>query len=517
LSDVRRRFLSEFGLGRAVFLRSIRKFSKVAWSARPIDSTVVRACERMGDGMNRFHSALLASLLVAGQAWGQRPLAGSLQPPTPRKPPPEKIVADPTMPDEWPPPPTPLTPTPVPEPIEGDSVECVDGCCNLGHPWRRSPSITGGDAFNTCSLCDDAICGLPGRIWGGVDFLYWRVRGDALPALVTTSPSDPLTPVAEAGVLPKATVLVGQSDFNSDPRFGVRLNLGAWINTRQTFGVQFSGFWLEDRGASADFASDGSTILARPFTNLQANPAVEASQLVAYPDVVSGNINVGERNTFQGFDFAFRGNVCCGNWWRVDALFGYRHLRFTEQLLIQQRLVAGVNAPTALGIPTGTIVTEFDRFDTGNEYHAAQAGFTAEMFPWEKLSFSATGKLAFGVVNQGVGVDGATTFSTDNVTRVGGLLALNSNIGTYRRSDSSLVPELLLTAGYQVTDNIRVRLGYDLIYFPNVQRAGSVIDLGIDPRRIPPVTNPTVDRPTFDNLATDLFIQGVHASLEFRY
>jgi len=398
-----------------------------------------------------------------------------------------------------------------------DSCGSGGGCCNLSHPWRQFRIFGNRSACDSCNLSGDALCGAPSRIWVEFDVLYWRLAGDPLPPLVTTSPTNPLTPVAQAGVLPGATVLVGNQDFNNDPRPGVRLNIGAWMNDSRTLGFQFGGFKLVDRSEIANFASGGDPILARPFTNVQPTTPVEASQIVAYPNASEGIIGVRERNTLQGFDFAVRGNVCGGEIWRVDALVGYRYLRFTEQLSIEERLVAGANSQTVLGIPTGTVVTEFDRFNTGNEYHAAQAGFTGEIRLWKRVSLMGTTKASFGVMNQGVGIDGGTRFSTDNINRVGGLLALNSNIGTYHRSDSALVPELNLTVGYQATNNIRLRVGYDLIYIPNVQRAGSVIDLSIDPRRIPPTASPTVNRPTFDNAVTDLMIQGVSAGLEFRY
>ena len=42
----------------------------------------------------------------------------------------------------------------------------------------------------------------------------------------------------------------------------------------------------------------------------------------------------------------------------------------------------------------------------------------------------------------------------------GGLLALNSNIGTYSTRQFSIVPEFGLTLGYDVTSNLRVFAGY---------------------------------------------------------
>ncbi|MEI7685136.1 MAG: BBP7 family outer membrane beta-barrel protein [Planctomycetota bacterium] len=439
--------------------------------------------------MRRFDWALLTLLFLGGQAWGQSA-------------PPVVNVENGT-----------ISETPAMETDAFDSCGCSSGCCNLAHPWRpnRANGPTG------CSTCDGGVCGPAGKFFFDLDYLFWRVNGDRLPPLVTTGPGA-LPPVATAGVLPAATVLFGNNVFNNDFRSGLRGNIGMWLNQSQTLGVQAGGFYVLDNTATASFASDGSTILARPFTSVSLNaPSVPSSQLISYPTVVSGGVNISERNTFSGADFAFRGNACCGDNWRIDALVGYRYLRFTEQFQMNQRIVAGPNAPANIGVPVGTIVETYDRFDTGNEFQGAQIGFTGEYRFWQRFHVSGTAKASFGYVNQGVGIDGATRFSTDTTNRVGGLLALNSNIGIYRNNDAALVPELTFLCGYQANDNIRIKFGYNFMCLPNVQRPGNAIDLGIDRQRIPPPLAPTVDRPIFNFRTEDLIVQGLTAGIEIRY
>ncbi len=458
--------------------------------------------------MNRFQMALLMSMLLGSQAWAQ-PMPAPVRniPPSTDPVPADPGVVSPSPDGFTAPAPTQIAPT---FDDSNDSCGC-GGCANMSHPWRSLKNRLGGGLAggDTCSC--DPVCGPPGRVWFGADVLYWHVGGDPIPPLVSSSPTN--------GVLPNAAVLVGNQNFNNDFRAGLRVNAGVWFTDRHSVGFQGGAFQLLDQSQNANFASGGTPILARPFNNLNV---AASSQIVSFPGAAAGNVGVSERNTLQGLDLALRGIVCCGDTWRLDALIGYRHLRFTEQLLIQEHIVAlAPNSQTVLGLPPGTVVDSFDRFDTGNEFHALQVGFTGDVRLWEKLTLSGTAKASFGVMQQGVGIDGATRFSTDTAPRVGGLLALNSNIGAYHRSDNTLVPELTLCANYQFNSRICFRAGYDLLYLPNVQRAGSTIDTTIDPARIPPIGTPSTTnvRPVFGSggNASDLLIQGVHAGFEIRF
>ena len=77
-----------------------------------------------------------------------------------------------------------------------------------------------------------------GQFWIGVDYLAWSVKGDHLPALVTTSPAG--TPLLQAGVLgaPLTTVLFGNSTVNGGWRSGGRLQAGYWFDPQRSRGVE---------------------------------------------------------------------------------------------------------------------------------------------------------------------------------------------------------------------------------------------------------------------------------------
>lgn len=390
-----------------------------------------------------------------------------------------------------------------------------------GYVDPRGLSRLGG-APGGCATCSPGggcfVCGPAGKIWGEIDYILWQASGDAVPALVTTSPTG--TAVGAAGVLGSTgtRVLAGSSKFSDDLRSGLRYNVGVWLNPEQTIGVQTGGFFLQDGSSSAAFSSAGDPILARPFTNALNGAA--SSQLIAYPGVVGGAIGVDHSNRIYGFDAALRGNMCCTATWRLDALLGYRFLRIEDNLDINETLTAGAGAPANIGVPVGTNVSVADRFQTSNTFNGVQAGVTGEWRFADHWFISGTGKASFGWMNQVININGATAILVPggaSTQYVGGLLALSSNMGRSSQTDAVIIPELNVNLGYQLTSNIRLRAGYSFLYVSSVTRPGSVMDTTVNPALIPPATGATPARPTTLADHNDLFLQGINAGIEVRY
>src|SRR5438093_2968240 len=90
----------------------------------------------------------------------------------------------------------------------------------------------------------DATASAANRFWAEAEYLRWTVKGDKLPALVTTSP--PGTPPAQRGVLgfPGTAVLFGDSTVNDGWRSGGRAGAGFWFDDRRTSGIETSFFQL---------------------------------------------------------------------------------------------------------------------------------------------------------------------------------------------------------------------------------------------------------------------------------
>ena len=129
-----------------------------------------------------------------------------------------------------------------------------------------------------------------------------------------------------------------------------------------------------------------------------------------------------------------------------------------------------------------------DHFDTVNEFYGAEFGFEGE-YRYRGWTLEGMVKLAAGWDVTHVNINGASFITLPNqptTASTGGLLALPSNIGVYRRTDITLIPEVGVNLAYDLTSNIRIRAGYDFLYWEHVNRPGQQIDTNVNTNLIPP-------------------------------
>jgi len=349
-----------------------------------------------------------------------------------------------------------------------------------------------------------------------------------LPALVTSSPSG--TPRALAGVLgaPTTRVLFGDEKIDDDMRAGFRVRAGFWLDECQTCGLEGSYFFVGPPTTNKTFSCLDAPVLARPFVDV--NPGVPSpfgaavagfgspnSELVCFPGVLNGTVNVDARTEFWGFDANVRKNLWCCCDHRVDVLVGYRYLRLEDRLNITENLIVLSAANPA--IPLGTTFVVQDRFGTTNDFNGGQIGVAGERRsgPWV---LSGRTLVALGNTHSEVTIAGATTATTPGgaiMTNGGGLLTQPTNIGTFTSDRFAVVYESQASIGYQVTDGIRAFVSYSFLYWSNVSRAGDQIDLVVNSSQIPPGTLTGAPRPTFVRRDTDFWAQGVSFGVEVRY
>ncbi len=172
--------------------------------------------------------------------------------------------------------------------------------------------------------------------------------------------------------------------------------------------------------------------------------------------------------------------------------------------------------------PQGNAVSYFDRFGVHNQYYAPQVGLSAAAH-LGRLSLDGTGKLGLGLLHQSAKVDGGTTVRTadGSVSQFGGgVLAQPGNEGTHNGDRFAVIPEVTLTASYQLAPWCRATLGYNFLYASQVARAASLID-GVDSRQVPQLRSydPTAQAaaPAFHFHDGSFWAQGLSAGLEFRY
>jgi len=400
-------------------------------------------------------------------------------------------------------------------------------------PWPPEPIDQ--DARDRCASCqgdvlEDALGPTPDeKFWFRADYLQWWTKGTRLPPLVTTSPDG--TPLAQAGVLgqPETRVLYGGQHVNTDSRSGYRLSAGMWLNACHTVAFVADYFELEAGSARFDAAGNGSPILARPFYNVQTGQ--QAAQLISFPNVATGSVHVLDRDFFQSTGGQLLFNLLSSQWcssdcsnaasshaahkrgYEVGFLAGYRYYRLDDSLSIRENLTA--TDP----IFNGTTFDIADGFRTENDFNGAEIGFRTRVYRG-RWSVGLLTKIAIGSNHQVVTIDGSTITTLPGqqpVTAQGGVLATETNIGRYTHDQFTVIPQLGLDVGYDLAESLRVVVGYDLIYWPHVQRAAGQIDSTVDPRNLPPVQPGGTIFPQPQLVSTDFWAQGVNVGVEFRY
>jgi hypothetical protein len=408
---------------------------------------------------------------------------------------------------------------------DGGCDSCGGGGCS---------SCNAGTGLGLCTTCNTpprfCIC-FPSHGWVQAEYLSWYQDGMHIPALVTTSPTG--TARANAGVLGLATTstLYGDDELFTDQSSGFRIRFGWWLSSFPGIGLEgeYVGLGEQDESFFArSTGATGSQILARPFYNVLTGQ--EASELVSFPNVVSGSIAVDSTNRFDGAAVRLRRQMCCSSGCgysqlccqtvptssRLDGTLGYRFWELKESLQVQERLTSLVTTD-----PGSFVIT--DRFETRNLFNGAELGVL-----WQGRrgwwSLDALMRLGVGNVNQTVTVSGASVVTegvNPGTTREfeTGFLTQTTNIGTHERNKFTMVPELGLTLGYQMTKRVRMTAGYSLIYWGSVVRPGDQIDSTVNPNLLAPqetaVTTP--NRPQFRFVETDYYVHGLSFGGEFRW
>src|SRR5262249_52218824 len=156
-------------------------------------------------------------------------------------------------------------------------------------------------------------------------------------------------------------------------------------------------------------------------------------------------------------------------------------------------------------------------------FSGAQAGARLH---WESGPFfiSLETKAAIGSMEQVVNIYGTSSLAQNGkivATIPGGLLAVPSSGGGHHRPAVRFLPEGMLTVGLDITQNLRLHVGYDILYLNSVVRPGTHVSASLDTRQVPTDLsfNPgiTVTDPRFQYHATSFWMQAVNVGLTFRY
>jgi len=471
--------------------------------------------------------------------------------------------------------------TPV-ESIEGDVVEGEGPYFNAhGEAMMMSEGVDplyldGGGEFGRCFECGDAVCG--GRCQscqGGCglgsrpifyargEYLLWNFDGMWIPPLVIRGVADNNgTPNNRADdFITDAFVVYGNERILTEERSGVRVRMGYWLDDYGQVAVE--GDYINLGEVNSTFVDGGNgtaPIVGRPF--IDATTGFDAFQQVSFPGL-EGTVTVTADSSFQAASLHIRRNLCCvpgvqtccgdnvtcgtgvgcgskascpfpifgtcdkffaGGTRHVDVLYGVRWAQLQEGLGIVEDLeVIPSNTP---GFPSppgiGTTFHLTDQFDTSNEFFGGDIGFQVD---WERRRWSLEllSRLAIGNTRQRVNISGsniATAPDGSVAVKQGGLLTQDSNIGRHERNEFSVIPEIGITGGYLVTQQLRLTFGYTLLYWSRVVRPGDQIDLEVNPGKIDFEPEPDDEypaRPAFAFRDTDIWAHGLNVGLDYRW
>ncbi len=358
------------------------------------------------------------------------------------------------------------------------------------------------------------------RVWAQTNFIHWWVRGDNTPPLVTTgNPNNPAV-----GTLGNAdtVVVLGNGGVAPTELTGVQLTFGMWLDPERLASLELGGFYLGRISRLSRFAFDqpGNPAFAQPIIA----GGVEGALIFAQPNLLAGSMNVSSVLDFHSLELNVARNVLRLDGWSLDWLAGFRYLYLNDALTINQDITllpggAGFIFYNGAPQPAGSNFLLNDSFSTTNRFYGGTIGARFN-WTWNRFDLGAAAKVSFGATSHVAAINGFTTL-VGNGTLPGSTLAQASNIGRFSSTDFSVVPELTMTAGFQITPGLRLLVGYNFLDWNRIMRVGNQIDRQIDFTQVP--TSPTFApgtvgaNPRFPATRTDFWAQGINVGFELKY
>ncbi len=318
-----------------------------------------------------------------------------------------------------------------------------------------------------------ACCPPRPRFWVSGEYLMWTQRGQTVPPLVVTSP------VGTNPLLGLNTTSIVYDNVASPLRHGGRFSAGMWMpHFCCNLGIETTFFFLGRVTTRDVYSSNGNPVLGRPFFDVTPGNVGQNAEVFAGPNVI-GSATINTYSQVWGVEGNLRYKWRCGSNYWIDLIGGYRHLNLSEGLDITEdaQTIGQGGAP-------GIRFLEQESFRTRNQFNGMQIGIDGERRFWNRCFVGATSKLALGNVHQIVNIDGSTTFSNVPApfagTQPGALLATPTNMGRYTANRFGVLPEFGIKVGMDVTDHLRVFVGYNCLYLNSVVRPGEQIDTNVN-------------------------------------
>ena len=397
----------------------------------------------------------------------------------------------------------------------------------LGAPVETSPVVAvqtpdtplaewTGSAWGRCAGCE--------RIWGNAEFLMWWSKGAPVSTPLLTQATNSADPTAGQIGSANTSVLLGDRSYDLNTRYGGRFTLGGWLDSERTIGLEGTYLFIAPSSTTRTFTSNGapgSPALAIPYLDVATGK--EAS--FVFTGNAPGFVGVGGAflhlaNELQGGELNFAAKLIQADRLNLTGLLGFRYVNFSEDLDFGSFNTTPLN---------GGFYSALDSFRASNNFYGGQLGLRGE-YRVGNFFVEATGKVALGVMNQVVDVNGSSNssfpapappnFIFNNAP--GGFFAQPTNIGRHTHNAFAVVPEADLKVGYNITRNVQAFVSYNFLYLNDVARPGAVLDHNANPTQNPTLsgfpntlTGPTA--PAFSFSRSDFWAQGISFGVEFKF
>jgi len=342
----------------------------------------------------------------------------------------------------------------------------------------------------------------------GLEFLYWYPRRGYLPPVATTGP------VASGGIpgAPGVVTLYGgeRIELRHDRLIGVRGLLGARLDQAGLWHGELRFFILERDSSNFTLKPQSDVLLARPY--LQAATGMPAAEIFAGPTPdgrhLEGSLNAYTRIEIFGQEAHLRRELAAWEWFSLEGLAGVRFLQMRDRFDV---------TATSRELPDRTpLYGVSDHFQTFNKFYGGQVGLRSTLY-WQPWTLHMDGALAVGATDENIRTKATRLTQTPHLReeRPLGLLVLPSNAGSFRRTVFDLVAELNLSLSYQLTDHLRLFVGYTFLGWANPVRSGQQTD-ALNTDQILGITS-TPARPAITFRDELFWLQGASVGGELRW
>lgn len=364
------------------------------------------------------------------------------------------------------------------------------------------------------------------RVWAGADYVYmWMKDSPATEPLVIAGPPSGLGfPILNQ---PGVEVVLGDKEISNGGRSGFQFNVGSWLEQEHVYGLQASYFFLSGKTNESSFKSspDGSPVSGVSFFDVVTQSESGAS-LSSDALELSAATALRVHNWIQSADLSALFCTFKSGQGLLNVFSGFFWLNFREKMTFS-------TSSPRVSVPSDIWQTQ-DQFRTNNNFYGGQVGLEGR-YQWDRFFLKARGRVGLGAMVAHLNIQGEFTtneiLQTVGYTNIqeftGGYYAMPTNIGSYRKSFFSVIPQISVQAGYCLRDWCNLHLGYQFLYVSKLMWASNQIDRNINPSQSTVIKAGTVEplpavlsgpeAPEALFRTSDFWVQGLTAGVEFSF